>query len=1027
MFHFLKGDIVVSQKMFSKYKTIQEALDASPVGATIYIEEGVYHEALTLTKDVRLVGRGAVTITTDSGSTISIKSGHIQLEELFIHHTDSSQNFDAVVIYTPEHHHLSVHMKHVTIQSVYHSGLYCNHGEYEVNLEQCLIEQCRHNGVGIGNGANPTFHQCVIRANQSIGVFVFNGGKGTFTNCTIEQSTYNVLIETKANPQFHHCLLQQASQHNALIQSEGGGYFKECQLTTSQNSSVISITGGHPLLEQTTISHSAANGVWVTDEAQAELQDCHVHHNAFAQIATGGQNSFITLSRCHIYEGQAEGIYVHTGAQLEGMDSFIYQHPHSNVFVDEDATLLLERCEVYESESHGIFSNNRSKGTIRNSTFFNHISPNIALSGQSDFHFEGCTFTNEHQLAFWVREQAKASLTNCTFSAQSDYLQIFAEDEATVTIEACDIQGNGEYIIEAIKQSVVHYDEGTTFNGYETDSVYIDETSELFRPTVASQEQIKPTLSLHDFIGLKSLKEQVQQFIHTVQFHQMRQRNGFETTPLVLHSLFLGNPGTGKTSIARVIAQTLHEHGVLPSTKLIEVSRQDLVGEFIGQTALKTEEVLQRAKGGILFIDEAYTLYSTQGNDFGKEAIETILKFMEDHRDDFMIIFAGYEQDMQQFLSVNAGLRSRIPNTFYFDDYTPEEIVQIGLLDLTRQAYTVDTATYAHVVQTEYARSIDKSNARWVRNFNQTLIMTMANRVIETNDVDVQTITREDLYTMTEQHSDDPQMKIEEITAALHALTGLQNVKQFVDTLRKEAQINTQLHAQGMEFETGTYHMSFIGNPGTGKTTVAHLIASLFHAIGILPTRQVISVNRSDLVGSHVGHTEQLTEAIIQQAMGGVLFIDEAYQLAQGGEHDFGRQAIETLLTALENYRDQWIVILAGYTKEMHDFFDTNPGLRSRVPYEIEFPDYTPEEVASIVIQQLQAQWTFDETIMQEAVETYYATLPTSLRANGRTARNMSENIIRQHKVWLVDTNATPDQFHIIHPTVIRQATEHRS
>ena len=166
---------------------------------------------------------------------------------------------------------------------------------------------------------------------------------------------------------------------------------------------------------------------------------------------------------------------------------------------------------------------------------------------------------------------------------------------------------------------------------------------------------------------------------------------------------------------------------------------------YIGQTAKKTREVLESALGGVLFIDEAYSLSQGSDNDFGKEAIDEILKFMEDHRKDMVIIFAGYTKEMSEFLQMNSGLASRIPHTFDFEDYTPDEIVEIGLLGLHNASYEVDEAAYADLVKNNYSLTSDHSNGRWVRNLNEELIMVMSERIAHTQDADINRILQEDL------------------------------------------------------------------------------------------------------------------------------------------------------------------------------------------------------------------------------------------------------------------------------------------
>ena len=169
---------------------------------------------------------------------------------------------------------------------------------------------------------------------------------------------------------------------------------------------------------------------------------------------------------------------------------------------------------------------------------------------------------------------------------------------------------------------------------------------------------------MHHLVGIENVKQKVQEFIDLAQLNKKREEQGQRNADFTLHSLFLGNPGTGKTTVARIIGNVLYEKGVIRGNRCVEVSRSDLVAGFVGQTAIKTREVLESALGGVLFIDEAYTLSSGGNNDFGQEAINEILKFMEDHRRDIAIIFAGYSDEMKEFLSTNSGLVSRIPNTF---------------------------------------------------------------------------------------------------------------------------------------------------------------------------------------------------------------------------------------------------------------------------------------------------------------------------------------------------------------------------
>lgn len=238
---------------------------------------------------------------------------------------------------------------------------------------------------------------------------------------------------------------------------------------------------------------------------------------------------------------------------------------------------------------------------------------------------------------------------------------------------------------------------------------------------------------LQDMIGLDSVKNEVQEFIAITNMNKSRKDKGFNTSGVTLHSLFLGNPGTGKTTVARLMGKLLYENNIIPTDKYVETSRSDLVGQHIGHTAIKTRKVLESALGGVLFIDEAYTLAKGGEKDFGSEAIDEILKFMEDHREDIVLIFAGYTKDMEKFLEMNEGLRSRIPNVFHFEDYSIGQLYQIGLNDLVSKGYKVDVEAYQKLLKNNFERSNDFSNGRWVRNQNEKILRKVAMYLFENN------------------------------------------------------------------------------------------------------------------------------------------------------------------------------------------------------------------------------------------------------------------------------------------------------
>jgi SpoVK/Ycf46/Vps4 family AAA+-type ATPase len=531
------------------------------------------------------------------------------------------------------------------------------------------------------------------------------------------------------------------------------------------------------------------------------------------------------------------------------------------------------------------------------------------------------------------------------------------------------------------------------------------------RPAITLEEAFA---ELDAMIGLAPLKEHVRSIAALIEAARRRAIAGVRTEKPMFHLVFTGPPGTGKTTAAVIVAKIFYAFGLLLTPEIVEARHVDLVGGYPGATAVKTDELVDSALGGVLLIEEPYSLVNDgdrRSGRFGVEAVQALSRRTEDERDRLIIILAGQERQMEAFLASNPGLASRFATRIKFSGYSPAELMALAGSLLERRGEVLEVGArpmlWSMLDDVGRRRLTDElGNARFIGSLLEKAAQARDVRVMtasaEPEPADLVTIRAADLQRafaeLTSQlggYGDTP--TLEGAVGELDALIGLEPVKQQVRA------IVAQLLAARLRDQRGLgsrrpMHFVFMGAPGTGKTTVARILGRIFAALGLLVRPDVVKVQRADLVGGRVGAAATKTDKVIDSALGRVLFIDEAsslYNMQYAGDDALGAEAVRALLKRAEDDRDPLVIILAGHPADMNRVLRSNPGLASRFPTRIEFPGYSADDLSRIAM--LLAEQAGDE-LDAAAVQVLRAIFSQAAEAgriddlgNSRFARSLFE------------------------------------
>jgi hypothetical protein len=575
----------------------------------------------------------------------------------------------------------------------------CGTGTGQLHLTGCQIVESVSTGLVARGSTRLRAVDCTVTGAGANGVFLSDDSASVLTRCTIGKSSFTAVhLGGAATADLAECTVTATPEHGVRVTERGvlritGGLIELAQMNAIQleGASDATVTG--------LSVNDAGIGIRVEDTPHRPLfEECVVNRTSQSGLEAGPGTS-PTVRGCRFASSGAAGI-----------------------FLDRDSRALIERCEISDINGSGIVVWTQANPAIRGTNLRQCRKNGIYLAPQAGGTLEDCTVSATDYAALYIGTGATPRFRRCRIHDVEQDLSL--ADGAAPEFEECDVSGvsSATMPVEARARLRPPAEGGPDRGTADNNNDEADPEARL--AALLSQ--------LNQLVGLQRAKQDVGTLVKLMQMVKRRLEAGLLPPPLSRHLVFAGNPGTGKTTVARLYGQILAALGMLSTGHLIEVDRGTLVGEYVGHTAPKTQAAFRRALGGVLFIDEAYALVPDgRGNDFGQEAISTLVKLMEDHRDEVVVIVAGYPDQMERFINANPGLASRFTRTLTFDDYADDELVDIVAHQAVAHQYGLPDPTRAALI--DFFSGIDRDegfgNGRFARKVFQEMTERHARRI----------------------------------------------------------------------------------------------------------------------------------------------------------------------------------------------------------------------------------------------------------------------------------------------------------
>ncbi|MBV2156025.1 right-handed parallel beta-helix repeat-containing protein [Kitasatospora sp. SUK 42] len=764
-----------------EYDTLAEALAAAEPGDTVTVRPGTFRENVLLDKPVTIVpaqGPGTVRIEPASGVAITVTAA-ATVRDLVVEGGDTST--PAVLITGPQ---AAPAFSGCRIETRSATGVEVADGA-RPTLRGCVIANPAGLGLRLrGEGTAAAFEDCEVAAAGQAGLAVLGGATAALDRCRVHHATgAGVLLSDPGSAaELTGCEIYEIRGSGVQAEAQAGGRLVDCEIHRVTGNGLTLDGEAELVLTGCRVHDLPENGADLRGRSRLSLDHSTVRDFGRGALSVWDQGTEAIAESCQIHgsSGEYPALWVSDGARLTLNDCSLHDLPDALFVLDRDssavaqgcsfsrirssavsvsggATVSLAACRVQEAGT-GLWFRDHGSGGVLTDCEISDVATGVIVTKGADPVLRDCTVRASTDAGVYISAQGRGTFEDCRVSHGKGF-GFHIIDGCRTQLTRCRAEQNARAGFEFSEPGPVT--EGCTSDDVAPAPAGGGATAEVPAPrsaqlaasaavlaglpgaaTASAGSAIGPIpdcrpaeealAELDSLVGLATVKQEVRTLIDLISVGRRRRQAGLKAPSLRRHLVFTGAPGTGKTTVARLYGEILASLGVLQRGHLVEVARVDLVGEHIGSTAIRTAAAFDRARGGVLFIDEAYALAPEDGaRDFGREAIDTLVKLMEDHRDEVVVIVAGYTAEMERFLSANPGVSSRFSRTITFPDYTADELLEIARAQCAEHEYALSEATEGALLDhfARLERGPNFGNGRTARQVFETMVERHAVRV----------------------------------------------------------------------------------------------------------------------------------------------------------------------------------------------------------------------------------------------------------------------------------------------------------